>query len=333
MALRIFLKSLIGHVYLKTVGKKHLSQSVTILMMHRVLANEEQADFAHRRSLCIGQHSFESLLIYLQHQFECIPLNQLFTALAPASKPRLVMTFDDGWSDNFYHAYPLLKKYQMPASIFLSTDLIDSPKKFWWEAIGEYLWQADDALKKSLFAKKLQQLNHPIPTCIFLNPALSQERSLRLQVFLHRLKNLSPQNLESIVQLIPPSQTHDTLTWEQVREMEASGLITFGPHGAAHHILTSLTPEELVADIERSKAALALHCQSPLKVYCYPNGNYNQAVVDAVTSAGYRAALTTEPGLVANNRSPFNLPRIDVGQYTAKHRGLLGWRLLQGVKV
>lgn len=91
-----------------------------ILMLHRVLANDRAADLPHRNELCVGPKAFEHLLVWLRRHFDCVPLMDI---LAPNSlrseRPRVALTFDDGWRDNAVNAFALLQKYQVPASIFL----------------------------------------------------------------------------------------------------------------------------------------------------------------------------------------------------------------------
>lgn len=118
-----------------------------------------------------------------------------------------------------------------------------------------------------------------------------------------------------------------------MQRLERSALVRFGPHGASHAILTGLDEAALKADLQRSHQALQNHCQAPLGVYCYPNGDHNAQVRAAVAGLGYRYALGTRPGLIEASGNPLlALPRIDVSHASAARPGLLAWRLLQGAR-
>lgn len=140
MRLKQHFKRLAGMAYLNSFGRTRLGEAGVVLMLHRVLADEGAANLPHRGPLCVGRNSFEHLLRWLRRHFDCVPLEHLL--LYPGGdRPRVALTFDDGWRDNAEQAYPLLERHEVPASIFLSTDFIGTGKAFWWEAIGETLWR------------------------------------------------------------------------------------------------------------------------------------------------------------------------------------------------
>ncbi len=142
MAIKQLLKRTSGWLYLNSpVGRTQLQGAGVILMLHRVLADDAAADLPHRNELCVGPKAFEHLLAWLKKHFDCVPLMEiLHPGKVRSDRPKITLTFDDGWRDNAVNAYPLLQKYQVPASIFLSTDFIGSRQRFWWESIGETLW-------------------------------------------------------------------------------------------------------------------------------------------------------------------------------------------------
>ena len=331
MSFKQRIKGLAGNAYLNSFGRTQFTNAGVVLMMHRVLADEQAANVPHRRPLCVGSQSFEHLLIWLKRYFHCVPLEQLL--LEPAGKrPRLALTFDDGWRDNADQAYPLLERHAVPASIFLSTDFIGTDRAFWWEAIGETLWQnpASSASKKLLAELRGHGVDLPE---IVLQPGNCDARSLALALLLQQLKRLPPASLQALADRCPKDQIPQSMDWTQVQKLESSGLVQFGPHGASHNILTQLDAATLRKDLARSHAELSNHCTSPLPIYCYPNGDHNAEVRRAVADLGYRFALGTAPGLVTAEPSQLlALPRIDVSQSCARNPAQLAWRLFMGAR-
>lgn len=111
MAIKQLLKRTSGWLYLNSsVGRNQLQGAGVILMLHRVLANDRAADLPHRNELCVGPKAFEHLLVWLRKHFDCVPLMEI---LQPNSlrteRPRVALTFDDGWRDNAVNAFPLLQ--------------------------------------------------------------------------------------------------------------------------------------------------------------------------------------------------------------------------------
>lgn len=331
MNLKQRLKAIAGSSYLNTLGRIRLSQCGVVLMLHRVVEHEHSAALPHRRPLCVGRESFEKLLRWLPQYFDCVPLQALLEH-SPSHRPRVALTFDDGWRDNAEHAFPLLERYQMPASIFLSTDFIGSQRAFWWEAIGETLWQQPQSSAGLALEQQLKTLGITLAQTLKVYDQ-STQRSQALAELLQQLKVHAPHKLQALADSCPKDCGPHSLDWHQVKHMERSGLVRFGPHGASHSILTQLDETQLRADLVRSHHTLSAHCESPLGIYCYPNGDHNSEVRKAVAALGYRYALSTAAGLIEPGKNqPLALPRIDVSHSSARHPSLLAWRILKGAR-
>lgn len=330
MAIKQLLKRTSGWLYLNSsVGRQQLHGAGVILMLHRVLPNDRAADLPHRNELCVGPKAFEHLLVWLKKHFDCVPLMEI---LQPGSlrseRPKVTLTFDDGWRDNAVHAFPLLQKYQVPASIFLSTDFIGSRQRFWWESIGETLWNSHGEKARLHLIECLQQMGRPLP--VLCDDPDVQRRSLALLHFLQNLKTLSPQDLNRLTDECPQESLPQALDWHQVRSLEACGLVRFGPHGASHAILTGLDDQRLDEELSRSRQALLNSCNRPLPVYCYPNGDNDERVRQHVAEHHFPFALGTGTGIYRDTCDPLALPRFGVSQRTARNPELLSWRIYRG---
>ncbi|MDR2365579.1 MAG: polysaccharide deacetylase family protein [Zoogloeaceae bacterium] len=326
-----FLKNLIGRAYLALPGGA-LRRHGVVLGLHRVVLSDAEAAWPHCRALCMGRQAFERLLRWLGRHFECVPLESLLEC--PGGKrPRMALTFDDGWRDNAELAFPLLQRYEFPASFFLSTDFIGGdgghpPRCFWWEAIGKVFWQTPQSAAAYRVCDALRACGEPVPP-LLLCPEASERRSWALVRYLRGLSKLSPEKLDAVAALAPALSCPITLDWAQVRALEDSGLARFGPHGASHAILTRLDAVALERELARSHAALRAHCRHPLPVYCYPNGDHDDKVRSAVAALGYRHALTARLGLIGPGSDPLTLPRINVSHGGSGLLAQISWHLLR----
>ncbi|HEF4762870.1 TPA: polysaccharide deacetylase family protein [Pseudomonas putida] len=332
MAIKQLLKRTSGWLYLNSpVGRQQLHGAGVILMLHRVLSDDRAAELPHRNELCVGPKAFEHLLVWLKRHFDCVPLMEI---LQPGSlrshRPKVTLTFDDGWRDNAVNAFPLLQKHQVPASIFLSTDFIGSRQRFWWESIGETLWNSHGAQARQQLIECLQRLGRPLPAQC--EDPDEQRRSLALLHFLQGLKTLSPEDLNRLTDACPQESLPQALDWHQVRSLEASGLVRFGPHGASHAILTGLDDQRLDEELSRSRQALLNGCNRPLPVYCYPNGDNDARVRERVANHDFPFALGTGTGIYRGAEDPMALPRFGVSQRTARNPQLLSWRIYRGAR-
>ena len=110
----------------------------------------------------------------------------------------------------------------------------------------------------------------------------------------------------------------DKLNWDQIREMQDSGLITFGSHTMSHPFLEYVTvPAELTSEISGSKKALERMFERPVRTFAYPMGRFNHEVRQRVIDAGYAAAVATNPGKRLRNDDLFALKRIRISESAA----------------
>ena len=329
MPIKTTIKRASGWLYLHSpVGRRQLHGAGVILMLHRVLADDRAAELPHRNELCLGPLAFERLLRWLRQHFDCLSLMDLLQGPRGA-RPRVALTFDDGWGDNALHAFPLLQQYQVPASIFLSTDYIGSRQRFWWESLGETLWGSHGEVARHQLIEQMRRVGRPLPADYFMHNA-PRARSQALGRYLQSLKSLAPQALHLLTDACPAESLPQALNWQQVRQLEDSGLIRFGPHGASHALLPGLDDRRLEEELCRSHRALLEGCRQPLPVYCYPNGDHDLRVRQRLAAHRYPWALSTRAGICHGSDDPLALPRIGVSQRTASRPSLLAWRISRG---
>lgn len=319
------------------LGKK-AANSFVVLTYHRVIPRY-QASKCVQAGMYVTPWNFERHIRFLKTHFSVVRFSEIFERIKsgklisrPNHKPFCVLTFDDGWYDFYLHAFPTLKAHELPAMVFLPTDYIGTRTWFWTdrlgylfyhgynsEASGDAVYKGRDPLVKKLIGLR-GGLESRIESAIELLKGVSSE-SIEGTI----------QELSSIWRISPNPDGRAFLSWDEVREMAASNLITFGSHTAGHRILTTLTDDEIHDEIDESrKRLIAEQAVDPSFIpFCYPNGNYNDKIVSVVQNIGYNLAVTTKRGWNELGSAPFTLRRIGIHQDMTSTEAMFGCRILE----
>ena len=132
--------------FLRTVKRnikkaiKYSSEGVVILMYHRII----DIPSSPYHGIVSPEH-FEQHMEYISRTFHPIRLIDVQESIRHNSLPNggVVVTFDDGYADNYDHAYPILQNYQVPATIFVTSGHVDSPREYWWDELERILLLPD----------------------------------------------------------------------------------------------------------------------------------------------------------------------------------------------
>ena len=277
---------------------------VVILMYHRVV-DDLRNELTHMQpGMMVSRDTFEAQLQMLSGEYRVVPLSELVDSLLNGEKPKartVAITFDDGWLDNYTCAYPLLKKYGVPATIFLTTDYIGGRGTFWFHKIGLALStrRLTDHEVRAVINAQCGLREEQVPE--FVNGTISNSDGvIAADRLLESLKMLSGATLERIGDVLldrlleRPSHADERwlLNWDEVRAM-AGDLIEFGSHGCSHQIATILKPPEWEQELRNSRQIIAERAGKHVDLLAYPNGNFNEDVADRAKKAGYKAAVTT----------------------------------------
>lgn len=295
-----------------------------ILNYHRVLDPAAAENEAVPPGMYVRPQTFEKQLRYLARHYRVVTMEELLAGnerAEPARRPFCAITFDDGWSDNYEKALPLLRKYELPATLFVSTSFIGTGQTPWFYRLGHYLRilaAMPDAACATLRMK--DRLKLPVPLVDWLSIS-SAERQRDIDAVIEGLKKLAGAELELLVEglqqwLVSEGQSPDVdgtamLNWPQVREMAVSSF-DIGSHGVTHMILTRIPRAAAGGELRESKRCIEGQIQRPVRGFSYPNGDYSDAIEELVRAAGYHYACTTEPGCVGPRDNHFQLKRIPV---------------------
>lgn len=305
-----------------------------VLMYHRVVPANECGKFL-QPGMYVEPDTFEEHLQFLNKYFDIRPIEELYVAEKQKinisnGMPSCYLTFDDGWSDFYRYAFPLLTKYQVPATVFLPTGFIGTNKSLWTERLGHICTQIE--VKGSFrefieFARSRLELDKAKRFYTFevfyeeLVEALKQLREQHILAFLT--------NIECNFDIEPQIAHRDFLSWEEVQEMVNSGLVTFGSHTENHCILTNLNEEEINYELSSSKQALRTRdlISTAGLAFCYPNGNYNEITVKQLQYENYACAFSTRIGLNSPKTNKYELRRVALHQDISSSLPLLAYRI------
>jgi len=224
---------------------------------------------------------FERIIKWLiENNFNFISTKKLEQILAKEdiSIPRSVwLSFDDGWKDNIENVIPVLEKYNIPATIFISTKPVE--RGFYWFS----------------FAKKNRSLFN-----INIKKLWSLPDNKRKEIIENSLKNLEP-NIE-----------YEAMTAEEIKTISQNSLITIGNHTDDHVILLNCTEDEIKFEINEAKRKLEEITQKEINIFAYPNGDYDERVIEIIKDLKINLAATTEQSFINLKNKPYKykVPRI-----------------------
>jgi peptidoglycan/xylan/chitin deacetylase (PgdA/CDA1 family) len=274
----------------------------------------------------VTEGTLRNHVAFLNEKFNIISLAELVERMKGGKSVSgcCAITFDDGWHDNFTHAYPIMLDFQVPATVFLATAFIGTTRMFWPEELTYYLGQKD-SLAASWQMGLLNQFINEIPVSItsdgFLDSAIET------------LKNWSPQKREELLDelrsscLTPPSDRL-LMNWEEVVKMRASGLISFGAHTANHVILDQVSLREAEEEIIQSRQELEDRLGAGSVLFSFPNGNYTSDLQAILERNGFKGAVTTRKGWVDKSVGLFEIPRVGMHEDVSCTRALFWSRIL-----
>jgi len=271
--------------------------------------------------------AFAEQLDYLTTHYRIVPLASLAEYLSSgATVPAGVasIAIDDGYRDAYEIAFPILTKYKVPATLFVATDFIDRKIWLWTDKLRYLTTHANfDTLKitknKQTSALMPRRYASRLEAATQINSALKLfPDALKERVILKIAASLGLQMPEL------PTEEYRPITWKQAREMDSAG-VRIESHSVSHPILTRVTEEQLRAEVWNSRARLEEMLGRDVNLFCYPNGDNDERVSQAVRSAGYKVAVTVEPGLNEAGSDLLRLRRVhtdnDLGRFMKRTSG------------
>lgn len=281
---------------------------------HRVTMEPEPGD-----PLIVSAPMFERQVRFLRDNYSIVSGDDLVDAIGgdrPLPDKACLITFDDGWADNYSIAWPILRRLGLTGVIFLATDYIGTGRRFWYARLRDlasrswveirHFWAASN--DGSELSKCLREFAIAHAQC----------SANAFNGLVERLKQFPVSEVDVAIEgtqarivgfSADRSRGPAMLDWSQVNEMSSHG-IGFGAHGTSHAIFTRISEEDLRREVVGSKRALEQHLGREVKLIAYPNGDYDARTLKIATDAGIRAGFTCISGVNSDLERPLELRRI-----------------------
>ena len=307
-----------------------------VLMYHRILPKQDPRARLEEPGMMVTPETFKMHMSIVKQRFDVLPLSQWIKRKnAGETLPArcCAITFDDGWVDNYEFAYPVLQELKLPATIFLVSDMIGTNQQFWPERLSHLLTNIALTCPEQWQHPELKWITDKTYSYKFNTIPPNQEQ---LSEIINQTKQLMDEEIHSHINTIetelhlnkkPPASL---LSWQQMSEMCASGLIEAGSHTCHHIRLDDRQDENILAyEIIQSKSQIEKRLGQSVDTFCYPNGDYSEKAVELVHQH-YQCAVTTRTGWNTKSTNAYLLNRIGIHEdissdKTAFLARLSGW--------
>ena len=281
-----------------------VKSQVAILCYHRVRPQKDVWLLPY----LVTASDFENQIRYLSKAYEILSLDKLVEYIYEGKsfpKKAVVITFDDGYKDNYTYAYPILKKYHAPATVFLTTGNIDNEDLFWWDKVT-YVMK-----RTTLTTLELDEIGT-------YSLGSAGERLRAASAIERSLEELPEQRRDSLIERlicmsgvdIPPGLGREVnLSWDEVREMTHNG-ISIGAHSVTHPRLTEVPLQQAKHEIMQSKRNIEERLDRTVVAFAYPHGRFGHEMGKLLKEGGFRCAVTSFPRMVTPKSDPYELGRI-----------------------
>jgi peptidoglycan/xylan/chitin deacetylase (PgdA/CDA1 family) len=263
-------------------------------------------------------------MLYLSRYYRVMHLDEALEELyAPPGQqsqshdPRtaVVLTFDDGYCDNYTHAFKYACELHIPITLFLIPSYLDSGDYFWWgegKRLVKHATVATISLDGRTYqVQGTQKEQKALITSIDAHLRYAHSIAER-DTFLVRIRQeLEVDSTRGVI--ADDEDITVPLTWAQVREMQESGWVSYGAHTMHHPVLSYISdPGEVYAEISNSREVLEERLGKKIRSFAYPIGraeHIGDEAIKAVKAAGFSWAVTTHSGVATPQNDPYLLDR------------------------
>jgi peptidoglycan/xylan/chitin deacetylase (PgdA/CDA1 family) len=251
-------------------------------------------------------------------------------------KRAVAVTFDDGYADNLLAAKPLLERYDIPATVFVTTGCLEGGRGFWWDDLESLLLRAGELPPTLDLRINGKPFHWDLGAAARRRPNFYPDLCWKAETEPPEARCALYRSLWELLRLLPEGERrgvlgevrrwagtekgddpdHRTLTREEVRALAEGGLVEIGSHTATHPVLAGLPAASQRNEIQQSKASLEAVVDRPVVSFAYPYGKpgeeYTAETVALVREASFALACSSAAGLLGRHTDSYQLPRLTV---------------------
>lgn len=299
------------------IARRH---GVIVLMLHRIIPDGQMHQCRSPRGMVLRESGFRALLQYLRAETEIIAPTDLPHTHARSGRPQVLVTFDDGWADNYEVAAPYLAAFNIKACFFVVTAYAGCSHPFWPEHV---LWlrglaqqaHRSDLWKGFLESFHVQESNRRHPEIVSgpEEKVLSWLKQFSAAEILERADE-ALFRLDPTLDRITSDPYERLMTWDEMRSLAKQGHM-LASHTCTHPLLTHLGGRAVAEELRNSWLDLNTkiwHDAGSSAWISYPNGDVDSSVQAAAHRAGYRYGFTTVPGVWPGRSESLSIPRVNI---------------------
>jgi peptidoglycan/xylan/chitin deacetylase (PgdA/CDA1 family) len=283
---------------LKYTGKEF---PLAVLYYHHVFESLDNFNDSE-----IDQHTFENQIKYLNKHYNLLSVSDALEKIKNNTLPEksLIITFDDGYRDNYQYAVPILEKYKVPATFFIATEGLQSG--FLWNNTIELVIKNTQSciIKDNIIGEEIDITNDRLKL-----------RAIKLLTT--SLKRLSSESRQEKIELLIKQLGITTYERMMMSESEIIKLyekgFEIGAHTHSHTILSTENIEQCKQEVLLSKHTLESIIGEKINYFAFPNGafgiDFTSTHRNLVEELGFKAAFSTNDGGCFDNSNLFSLPR------------------------
>lgn len=316
--------------------KKRWESKAIVLMYHRI--TKPACD---PWQLSVSPEYFKEHIQLLRENYRIVSLLDLSEQVQKRKLKdhTVAITFDDGFVDNFQTAYPILNEFQVPASFYITTNLVGTNKIFWWDQLQFIFLQTVQlpAMCKCLIGGESIELStgeggilspemkSQLITWQAEQPAPNDRANCYYEIW-KRLRAMPDDQRKSVLQQLAQwaslslhaNESDRIVNIKELQAIAANPLMEIGCHTCSHPALAEHSEMFQRNELEQSKLQLEKWIGRSVSGLAYPHGSYNNITLGVANDLQFNYAVTTERSVVSKGAGLLEIPRVQVTNMPGK---------------
>ena len=292
-----------------------------LLTLHHVQPDRPEDGFSPNRILAITPEFLDQTIRQIVALgYDIVSLREMRRRLREEDfrRPFVSFTLDDGYADNYTHAFPVFRKHDIPFAIYLCTGLMDGSVDQWWRILEGIVRQEKQIEVDLDGTNRVFTANTTREKWRTFDAIYWALRRMPLALQLSTMQALRERYARDrdVARFTAP-----VLTWDMVARMDDSGLLTLGAHTVNHYALGKLSADEARGEMARSSALIEQRTGKKPEHFAYPYGDALSAAqkeFEIAAELGFLTAVSTRKGVLFPEHAEHlhALPRISLnGDY------------------